>query len=125
MKRFLKASIWIVGVFLMMCVLYTLFMAWTRFAPPDIHIPPVAKVQMLNGKAVLPLEGDMRKVSARTWLAPVGKIWEMHLGGGPVELGMAQSLLSSFLMKEQEAYFIDQLKRYIPSRLIQRILKIY
>jgi hypothetical protein len=49
----------------------------------------------------------------------------MHLAGDPVALGMAQSRLGSFLMREQEAYFVDQLARFIPSHWVQRLLKVY
>jgi tetratricopeptide (TPR) repeat protein len=116
-RRLLRKTAWPLGVLLFVILCYEVFMAWTRFRPPEVRIPPAGEVISVHGKTTLK--------GAQAWLAPEGRLWEMHLGGSPAELGMAQSLLGSFLMREQEAYFIDQLERLIPSRWIQRSLKIY
>jgi hypothetical protein len=102
-------------------------MEWTRFSPPDVQITAIPGIQVIDGQVLLS-ETEMEKRGGGIYgssLALKEKLWEMHLSGGPIELGMAQSLLGSFLMREQEAFFVDQMDRLIPSRWIQRLLKMY
>ncbi len=110
-KRLLKTAAWAAGISLFLVFLYTIFMEWTRFRPPDVRITSNPVIHVVDEKTLLSVAGPERKNEglSDSWLALRGKLWEMHLSGEPIELGMAQSLLGSFSGKSwQKKIFMKQ-----------------
>jgi predicted choloylglycine hydrolase len=50
-------------------------------------------------------------------------IWEMHVTGNPMELGLYQGALSQELFNEQETVFIKKIDELVPSEWYQNLLR--
>jgi len=52
-------------------------------------------------------------------------LWELYIEGGPYERGLINGILTSELIKKQEAAFVDQIKTMIPNSFYLYFLKIF
>lgn len=50
-------------------------------------------------------------------------LWEMHVKGNPMELGLQQGALSQELFNQQEAVFLKKIDELVPSKGYQNILR--
>ncbi|AND65345.1 acyl-CoA--6-aminopenicillanic acid acyl-transferase [Flavobacterium covae] len=53
------------------------------------------------------------------------KIWELHIQGNPSQLGLLSGALAEDLVKKQERIFLNHLRKIVPSKFKQKLLRTF
>jgi len=86
------------------------------------NVPPIAGY---NNRV-----GDRVEVAPESYVLPNGLlrknpqgIWELYVAGDPLERGLANGVLTEELLHQQEAAFVSQVRKLVPSRFKQWLLR--
>ncbi len=117
MRKIIKSAFL---VFAALVLLFFVFRWSIKISPPEVSSTVRAK--------------DMHRVQTgpfsytlnNNWLRKNKQgIWEMYVEGSDYERGLAYGVLAKELMKEQEDYFVKELKDIIPGTLYQHVLRYF
>jgi tetratricopeptide (TPR) repeat protein len=91
----LRAVAALLGIgFVLTALLYSTYLGYTDLEPPDVEVAPAAFTVDETG----------RELSyGRSRLTRRGRLWQLHLEGGPVEMGDAHGRLAARLLQELDA----------------------
>ena len=90
--------------FVLVALLYSGYLNYTDLEPPEVEVAP----------AVFTVDETGRELGyGRSRLTRQGRLWQLHLEGGPVEIGDAHGRLGARLLRELDAQIQDLvLQRY-------------
>lgn len=120
MNRFLKVAGYVFGGILsLMAVLLVCFYFWVKIEEPRPEFSNYLEQERVE------LDTDFYKIGDN-WLKKSDTgLWELYVKGGGFERGVMEGKLQKELAAEQEAAFVNQINKMIPSQFLLRQMKYF